>query len=342
MEELFDRMRSALMRNEDLVLCSIIASSGSTPRGSGAKMALFSDGSTFGTVGGGAVEYHSILLAKKALQERSAFSHGFELTHNETADIGMICGGNVTVYFQFFAGGDARAIELFGAVCGLCRRRENAWLVTKISGDGALDIGLYQLSEGLRYAADIDESAVKPLCKSRAVLCKGEPAYYVEPIAHAGRVYVFGGGHVSQELVPVISHIGFSVIVFEDREAFATRELFPSADGILVGDFSNISEKVAITADDYIVIMTRGHQGDLELLAQALRTDACYIGVIGSRHKIAATNKRLIEMGIPAAALERVHTPIGLEIGAETPAEIAISIAGELIAHRAALYGEGQ
>jgi xanthine/CO dehydrogenase XdhC/CoxF family maturation factor len=102
METLFCTMRDTLKSGGDLVLCTIIASSGSTPRGSGAKMAVFADGSTLGTVGGGAVEYESVRLAKKALAERTAFTHGFNLSHNQTADIGMICGGQVVVYFQFF------------------------------------------------------------------------------------------------------------------------------------------------------------------------------------------------------------------------------------------------
>jgi len=340
METLYTKMRDALLKNEDLVLCCIISSSGSTPRGSGAKMALFCDGSTFGTVGGGAVEYESIRLAREALAQRRAFSHGFELSPSQFADIGMICGGRVTIYFQFFAGGDERAIAMLGEAVSLCSRRENAWLVFKISSDGVRGMGIYREGSGLSFAEGIDEAAVLPLCQSRAVLTDGEPAYYAEPLSRAGRVYVFGGGHVSQELVPVISRVGFSAIVFEDREAFAARELFPEADDVLLGDFSNISEKLSITSDDYVVIMTRGHQADFELLAQALRTEAAYIGVIGSRHKIAVTNERLLNAGIPEAALARIHTPIGLPIGAETPAEIAISVAAELIAHRAARGGQ--
>jgi xanthine dehydrogenase accessory factor len=335
MEKLFTAIHDALSRGEDLVLASIIASSGSTPRGNGAKMAVFAGGSTLGTVGGGAVEYHSILLAKKALEERAAFAHGFNLAPNETADIGMICGGQVTVYFQFFSGSDPSALTLFRHITSLFGAQKNTWLVTEIADGGARRMGVYARDTGLLFADGIPEADILPLVRARGVLKKDEPSYYVEPLTQAGYVYVFGGGHVSQELAPVLAHVGFSVVVYEDREAFADPSLFPAAVRTVQGPFSDIGSKISITADDYVAIMTRGHQADFEVLSQALRTEACYVGVIGSRHKIATTFRRLIEAGIPEGELARIHTPIGLEIAAETPAEIAISIAAELILHRA-------
>lgn len=322
------------------MLCTIIASSGSTPRGSGAKMAVFADGSTLGTVGGGAVEFESIKLAKHALLTRETFTHGFNLTKNQTADIGMICGGQVTVYFQFFDAGNAAAVTMLDYLVFLYGRQENTWLITKITNGGVSDMAVCSREGGIRFGSSIDAADIMPLIASRAMLKTGEPSYYVEPLTRSETVYVFGGGHVSQELVPVLAHIGFSVVVFEDRAEFSDPSLFPGAVRTVMGDFSDVSEQIAIHPDDYAVIMTRGHQADFEVLRQVLQTEASYIGVIGSRHKIAATNKRLVEAGIPEEALSRVHTPIGLPIGAETPAEIAISIAGELIAHRAGL-GKG-
>lgn len=340
MKELFSRMSDALRRGEDLVLCSIIASSGSSPRGAGAKMVLFSDGSTFGTVGGGAVEFECIKLAKKALEEKSAFTAGFNLSKNQTADIGMICGGQVTVYFQFFAGGDAVYSGLFDKIVSLYGMQKNSWLVTRIGNGGADRTGLFIEGKGLLNMDEKDEEAVSDLLKSRSVLTSGDPAYYIEPVTTAGVVYVFGGGHVSQQLVPVLAHVGFSVAVFEDRPEFCTKELFPDAVRLIQGDFKNISETVSMSDRDYAVIVTRGHQADFDVLRQMLLTDAAYIGMIGSRHKIAATYDRLPDEKTREEALKRVHAPIGLPIGGETPAEIAISIAGELIAQRAGLYSK--
>lgn len=336
MKKLFQTMLSALQRNEDLVLCNVIASSGSTPRGAGAKMAVFADGSTLGTIGGGAVEYESIRYAKEALRERSTLVKGFDLSPNETADIGMVCGGKVVVYFQLWSGGDEAAIDMLTYVISLLDGNTYAWLVTQITESTVRQTGVYEEGVGLRYV-DIAEDIIKPMLLSRAVLHKGEPSYYVEPLVQAGMVYVFGGGHVSQELVPVIEHIGFKPVVYEDREAFADTALFPKAIRTIIAPFSEISANIEITEKDYAVIITRGHQADYEVLEQVMRTSASYIGLIGSRHKIAATFKRLIEAGIPEKDLERIHTPIGLPIKGETPAEIAISIAAEMILHRAEL-----
>ena len=341
MERLFHQIRDALIRNEDLVLCTIIASSGSTPRGSGAKMAVFADGSTIGTVGGGAVEYESIRLAMRALQEKTTFTHGFNLSPNQTADIGMICGGQVVVYIQFFSGGDENAVRLFSAIAELFQQRKNTWLVTQISEGCARRMGIYSREEGLRFMdEDTDKRDILPLVRPRAMLRTGDPGYYVEPLTTAGFAYLFGGGHVAQELVPVLARVGFAPVVFEDRPDFATKELFPEAANTIVGSFSEIGAEVTITPDDAVIIMTRGHQADFEVLRQALLTRANYVGVIGSRSKIATTNKRLLEAGIPEAELARIHAPIGLPILAETPAEIAISIAAELILHRAKQTGE--
>ena len=154
-------------------------------------------------------------------------------------------------------------------------------------------------------------------------------------MSRAGRVYIFGGGHVGRALVPVLAGVEFRVTVFDNRPDFAKQEVYPDADCVILGNYQDIREKVCIGPEDYVVIMTPGHQADRAVLLQAMRTEATYIGCIGSRKKIAATNAFLMENGIPEEALTRIHAPIGLPIQAETPAEIAISVAAELILHRA-------
>ena len=336
MKKLFQTMLDKIRENEDLVLCSIIASSGSTPRGSGAKMVVFADGTTYGTIGGGAVEYESIRFAKEALEKRSAFIRGFDLSSNQTADIGMVCGGKVVVYFQYWAGSDPSAAQMLKHIVSLYDRSVNAWLLTHITEGAVRQMGVYEEGMGLLFA-EIPDDVIQPLLLSRAVLQQGEPTYYVEPLTQAGIVYVFGGGHVSQELVPVIEHVRFRPVVYEDREAFATPQLFPKAVRTVVAPFTGVLQQLDITDKDYVVIMTRGHQADYRVLEQVMHTPAAYIGVIGSRQKIAATFKKLVEAGIAEKELTRIHTPIGLPIKGETPAEIAISIAAEMILHRAEL-----
>ena len=152
----------------------------------------------------------------------------------------------------------------------------------------------------------------------------------------SGRVYIFGGGHVAQALEPELSRIGFRCVVMDDRPDFARRELFPTAEEIKLIDFNRISDSVSITGDDYVCVMTRGHAYDTVVQSQVLPLRPYYVGVIGSRAKAAGVRRQLIEnYGVSEADCGLVTTPIGLDIGAETPAEIAVSIAAQLIAVRA-------
>lgn len=335
MKELFSSMLDAVLRGEDVVLCSIIAASGSTPRGAGAKMAVFADGTALGTVGGGAVEYQSICTAKEVLRTRKSGTKNFCLDRNDIADIGMICGGDVVICFQFFAHDDAQIILLLKQVCTLLAQNLHVWFVLAIQDDAVSGMGIYTKANGLEFLPDVPIEEIKPLISSKGRCSAGNPYYYAEPLNRAETVYVFGGGHVSAALVPVLARVGFSVTVFEERPEFCTRERFPDATALLLGSYQHISDKLTIRPADYVVIMTRGHQGDFDALLYAMRSPATYVGVIGSRRKIAHTNQRLMENGIPESDLPRIHEPIGLPIGAETPEEIAISVTAELIQHRA-------
>lgn len=335
MKQLFSEMLKRLRNGEDLVLCSIIASSGSTPRGSGAKMLVFKDGSTLGTIGGGAIEYESTKMAVDALSKKKTLIREYNLTANETADIGMVCGGKVVVFFQYFVGGDPEAISTIEYIDALFTREADAWLISSLSEKRENSLSVYEKGKGLLFADDLSLESLKPYMKSKGVIKKDEPSCYIEPLVQSGTVYIFGGGHVSQELVPVLSHVGFRVAVFEDRSTYAEQALFPNAEKLIVHPFQNIDQEIQLTPNDYVVIMTRGHQSDYDVLEQVMRHKVYYVGVIGSRHKKEHTFKQLVTAGIPASALSLIHTPIGLDIKGETPAEIAISIAAELIKSRA-------
>lgn len=332
MKQLFDALCAALDRGECAVLCTILASSGSTPRGAGARMAVFEDGRTLGTVGGGAVEQEAIRQAAEVLRSGCESLQAYCLAPNQVADLGMVCGGNVTVYFQYFTPQDTARRELLRELSCALSGRENAWLIMELRSGLVVQTGLYRPSSGLQFAR-WEEDVLAPLLRSRAVLQQGEVTLYAEPIRRAGMVYVFGAGHVSRALVPVLKSVDFAVTVYDPRPELACREHFPDADEIILDEFAR-AEQLKITADDYVVIMTPGHQADREVLAQMLRTPATYVGCIGSRRKIEATKAYLAAQGLPAEAWERVHAPIGLPIGGETPAEIAVSITAQLIHHR--------
>lgn len=162
----------------------------------------------------------------------------------------------------------------------------------------------------------------------------------IDPVGNRGTALIFGAGHVGRNLVPVLSSVEFRTVVLDDRQEFASRERFGSVDEIVhLDSFEEAFKGVTIDERSYIIIVTRGHLHDRTVLRQALRTKAAYIGVIGSRTKRDLTFQALLDEGFAKADLERIHSPIGLPIKAETPAEIAVSIAAELIRIRAELNG---
>lgn len=176
---------------------------------------------------------------------------------------------------------------------------------------------------------------------SQAVISReNDHFYYVEPLVQSGTAYVFGGGHVAQELVPVLKKVGFRCVIMDDREMFANRQVFPDADQVIVGDMERIGDYVSIRPQDYVCVMTRGHQFDYYVQKQALALKPCYLGVMGSKNKIRVVTERLLEDGFSNEEIKACHMPIGLGIHAETPQEIAVSVAAEMISVRAERLGK--
>lgn len=299
-------------------------------------MLVLPDGSSIGTIGGGRVEFEAQKHAAAIYADRKSGTVGYNLAPNDVADLGMICGGKVTVYFQYISAGDQNILALLRYLLSALDKADSVWLIRRLKDNDVIDMGLYTKG-GMLFSSIIDEAAVRPMLSSQT---KINEDYHVEPVVMDGSVYVFGGGHVSQQLVPLLSRVGFRTVLFEDRPEFSTPELFPTAAEIIRGDFAHISESgVEITPRDYVIIMTRGHQKDFEVLDQTLRTGAPYVGCIGSRRKVATTTERLLAAGVSKEMLSHMHSPIGLEIKAETPEEIAVSITAQLILERAERFG---
>lgn len=166
------------------------------------------------------------------------------------------------------------------------------------------------------------------------LICGGSLDIFVEPILATPTLYLFGGGHVSLYVSKIASVAGFDVVVSDDRAAFASKERFPEALETYAGPWEETFTKLQVNTLSYLVLVTRGHKGDLTCLRWALTTPARYIGMIGSKRKFIEISKVLESEGVPAAKLERVHSPVGLDIGALTPEEIAVSIVAEMIAIR--------
>lgn len=342
MKTLFNALAACLSAGRGVVLCSITASSGSTPRGPGAKMLVLEDGEPIGTIGGGAVEYRAAARARRLLAERRSGFARCRLSPGEAEDIGMICGGDVQIYFQYVDPDRRECLPVLRAAEELLDGGRGAWLVTAIGPEDTWRMGVFDRQAGLRFLPDVPPEAVEALLGSRAVLAEGEPALYVEPLHQAGTVYLFGAGHVGRALVHILALADFRVVVWDERPQAAKPELLPGAAAVLCGPYGSALEKLPpLTADDYVVIMTPGHQADYDMLAQVLPTPARYIGCIGSRGKVAAVRERLLSAGFSEAQIDRVYAPIGLPIGGKTPAEIAVSVAAQMIACRSGrLKGE--
>jgi xanthine dehydrogenase accessory factor len=166
------------------------------------------------------------------------------------------------------------------------------------------------------------------------LVCGGTLEVYIEPVLPASTLYIFGAGHVALNLYKVARMAGFDVIVVDDREAYANRQRFPEAKDVYAEDFDRVLNQLSPNESSYLVITTRGHRDDMRVLRWAVETPARYIGMIGSQRKVIAIYKELEREGISREKLERVYAPMGIDIGAITPEEIAVSVAAELIAIR--------
>lgn len=166
------------------------------------------------------------------------------------------------------------------------------------------------------------------------LICGGQLNVFVECVSPQPAALIFGGGHISKSLAKVLDIAGFTISVIDNREAFANRERFPEARHVYAEEYEEIFPKLNITSSTYIVIVTRGHRDDMRVLRWAIATPARYVSMIGSKRKTIAVIRELEKEGLPADAFERLHAPMGLEIGAISPEEIAISVAAEMIAVR--------
>ena len=314
-EQLLQTALSAVQDGRPVMLVSVVRATGSTPRAAGALMLAGPDGLLAGTVGGGLLEHRCLEFA--ASRPGTPHRETFVLDNRQAGSLGMVCGGTSEMLFTPLV----HPAPLAAALDAL-HAHVPAWLCLPLSGAEPL-----VLLEAALPAQPTVTQAV------------GSEVLAI-PLADAGRVFLLGGGHVSLELAALLHRLSFRHIVIDDRAAFCSPDRFPHAEERLVTPFPALGSKLTgaltPTAADAFCIMTRGHEGDTDAVRFALSTPAGYIGVMGSRRKRETMFARLAAEGF-ADARRRVVTPIGFAIGAQTPAEIAVSVAAQLIAWRAAL-----
>jgi xanthine dehydrogenase accessory factor len=345
MKMLADRICSLLRAGKPAAVATILSRKGSAPRTAGSKMVIEYGGRFSGTIGGGKFEADVLAAGADALAGGRPQKMFFDLTFEDVSGMDMICGGKMEVLVDYLAPGE-RESAVFEAWKEALGTKTTGVLVTVMAGNGkevektdhcmvfadATLAGTWPLSNGLlrKLATSAEKGSVSQVIDAEGV------QLLVEPVATAKTLLLFGAGHVSMPTARLAAEVGFRVVVIDDRAQFANRQRFASADQIRVpADFASALAGVSIDADSFAVILTRGHRYDKEVLSQILRTEAGYIGMIGSRRKRDAIYGALREEGFSDDDFKRVHCPVGLSIGAETPEEIAVSIVAELIACRA-------
>ncbi len=341
MRQYLEFVLTELRSNRPVVSAVIVSSSGSTPRSTGSRMAVASDGTAKGTVGGGPAE---ALAQKEAMRvhgsQRSTLLE-LDLTGKQAAEAGMICGGRQEILIEHLPAIPDN-VNLFQNLLDNWESGQSKILITAFAHDSHWASILSRTLDPAALPADLPESlrqkVIKRAASSRLPLACSESGVtvLVEPIRSPGTVYIAGAGHVGQATAALCAFTGFSTVILDDRDDFLTRERLPQASRLhRVLGFEGCFNGLEVNPDGFIVILTRGHVHDRTVLAQALQTPAGYIGMIGSTRKRDAIYRSLQEDGVSQAELDRVHCPIGLSIGADTPEEIAVSIVAELIHARA-------
>jgi len=349
---LFIELDKNLEEGRELVLARIIKQVGSAPRGVGAKCIVFGDGSIIGTIGGGFLEYQVQEEAKKILEEGKSSIINFQLTGEEVAESEMLCGGIVDVFLEPVFPENTIARKIFKKIKELILDGREGLLLTLVSEgirckdetcsalvqeDGTLtgNIGSILDDEKQRFQS-LFEVRKPELIESE----EGGSLIFAEPVRSDDVLYLFGAGHVSTFVASLAKRVGFYVVVIDDREEFANKYRFPNADELIVSPFLKAFNQITLNSSTYIAIITRGHIHDRVVLKEAIQANPLYIGMIGSRRKRKLIYESLMEDGITNERLNQVHSPIGLDIGAETPEEIAVSIVAELIQKRASSKGK--
>lgn len=333
-----------LAQGQIFVLATIVRHEGATPRTAGSKMIVTREGRGIGTIGGGSLEAAVMVRATQLIEREQSEVMHFDLSGDVITAKDMICGGSADVLLACVLPTPVNR-DLFGQWQQVLEKNRQGCLVTVALQTN--DTVFRTIHSLVRYDGKIEG----PFPLERSVLDKmlttaqaatriqtlrlEKMLVVVEPSARVSTAYLFGAGHVAQPTARLAAMVGFQVWVLDDRKDYARPERFPEAHRVRVLDsFERAFTDLAITSDSYVVIFTHGHLHDKIVLAQALATDAGYIGMIASRRKRNTIYDALRAEGVQQSQIERVHSPIGLAIGAETPEEIAVSIVAEMILQR--------
>jgi xanthine dehydrogenase accessory factor len=344
MDDLIGAVGAIEESGEKAALASLIWSSGSIPMSDRAKMLVREDGRVIGTIGGGCLEAEILTCGRQVIESGNPHLTRYTMTEEQAGESGLNCGGTVRIYTEVI---QAQKDMLPYQEVGQARERRQACIMATLLGQEPSSNGKMLIySDGRRRgslgAKELDNQVVQQLEavfeKERGVVLELEGdskvEAFVEPFLPAPLLYIFGGGHVGGQICTLAKNVGFEVVIVDDRPMFANAERHPIADGFIVEEMDRAFEKMKIDEQSYIIAATRGHQHDEVVIEQAIRTDAAYVGMLGSERKKMILWKRIVDRGGQRQRLDQVFAPVGLNIGADTPEEIAVSVVAELIQAR--------
>jgi xanthine dehydrogenase accessory factor len=340
MRDLLPKLLSALRDGRSVAWTALVETRGSTPQKAGATMLVFPDGSQAGTLGGGCVEAEVKRRALGLLVDGQPQLLSFQLDHDYGWDDGLICGGRMLMLVDPLRGGDDGTYytHLEQTLSG--GRGCTEVIVIDAEKAGAPDAARFLFDcDGRMVAARGASNAPAGLVGQLRPLDERPRPYLAEgasflPQLPRCRLLIVGGGHVGLKVAELAHEVDFDVWVVDDREEYCNATRFPRAQRLICGPIDDVLPRLDITGDTYCVIVTRGHNHDETALFHLAATPAGYVGMIGSKRKIRLIFDDLRREGIAESALERVHAPVGFDIGSQTVPEVAVSIVAELIAHR--------
>jgi len=346
MREVYARMAELEREGRRFAVCTVVRTVGSTPQVVGAKLLVDDLGRMTGTLGGGCVEGDAFVEAKRVISSGSSSLREYELTEDLAWDTGLVCGG--TMWISIEPGEQALRLEardLLGDVLAASSGGKPVALATLLRKRGR-DIEpsgkLFVETDGSTHGSlPIDDRSAREAAldalrqgSARTVVLDEEHELLVEPVLAKPRLVIAGGGHVGLTIAKMASMLDYEVTVIDDRPEFASRERFGPGIDVVRMDMVDALRTLPIGWNAFIVIATRGHKLDASCLREAVKRDARYVGLLGSRRKTVLIAKMLRDEGVPESRIKNVHAPIGLDLGGRTPAEIALSVLAELSMER--------
>jgi xanthine dehydrogenase accessory factor len=345
MELTNQQILTCLEKGAPIALAAILSHKGSTPRTSGSRMIVMPDGTLLGTIGGGLLEATVKDTCLELIKKQTCRIQQFSLNQALKDGLDMVCGGSLTVLMETLVPGP-ELTAVFQTLAAREQAGKTGVLVSRLSGTREGEFTLQKslvLPDGtVTGSCVIPKSLLDDICDNRfsgsfpTIHSTGLEEFIIQPMQPADTLFIFGAGHVGFVLAQLAHLTGFATVVTDDREAFASRKRFPHARQVrVIPDCDGVFDGLDINDHAYIVILTRGHLHDQTVLEAALDTSPAYIGMIGSRAKRNQIYDNLMKKGVSNAQLDNVYSPVGLPIGAQTPAEIGVSILAQIIQVRA-------